>query len=107
MLQLESDASGCRITAMERGPAFRWIIQSIRRLSVVAAAALLVVGYLVLLNAFGELFGAGRGWDEPLLWFACALSALAVLVAICWILTRIARRIFGLESDRKQENKQI
>jgi H+/Cl- antiporter ClcA len=69
---------------------------------VVAAAALLIVGYLFLLNAFGELYGAGQGWDNPLIWLACALSALVVLVVACWALTRFAWWITGRKSGNQQ-----
>ena len=94
----------CRIDTMGDGPVHRWIIQSARRASVVAAAALLILGYLFLLNAFGELYGAGQGWNNPLLWLACALSALVVLVAVCWILTRFVWWISGRNSiNQKRE----
>lgn len=88
------------ISTMTKRPLTRYIIQGLRRLSVVIAAVLIILGYLLLLNFFGELYGAGNGWDNPLLWFACAFSALTVLVAMCWALTKLAGRFAG----RKPEN---
>ena len=67
------------------------IIQAIRRLTVVAAATLIIVSYVYLLNFFGNVYGAGQGWDNPLLWFGSAMSALIVVVAISWILTKLVR----------------
>ena len=89
---------------MKTRPVFHWIIQSIRRLSVVAAAVLIIAGYLLLLNYFGKLYGAGQGWDNPLLWFACAISALVALVAICWAFTRLAWRVAGRISDKRSRS---
>lgn len=88
------------ISTMPKRTITDWIIQGFRRLSVVVAAVLIILGYLYLLNYFGNLYGAGQGWDNSLLWFACALSALVVLVAICWALTKLV----WLATGRKPPN---
>ena len=68
-----------------------YIIQAIRRLTVVIAAATIILAYIALLNLFGGLFGAGKGWDNPLRWFASAVSALIVVFAASWLLTRTGK----------------
>lgn len=77
-----------------------YIKQTVRRFTVVVTAVAIIVGYLYLLNYFGEIFGAGQGWDNPLLWFVCALSALIVVCIVCWVLAKTTRWIASRVMNR-------
>lgn len=73
---------------MTKGKLQAHIIRTIRRVTVVVAATTIILTYIYLLNYFAELFGAGQGWGNPLLWFASAMVALAVVFSTCWLLTK-------------------
>ena len=74
---------------MSKGNLKAYIIRTIRRLTVVIAATVIILSYIYLLNYFGEMFGTGQGWGNPLLWFSSAVMALVIVFSACWFLTKV------------------
>ena len=74
---------------MAKGQLKAHIIRIIRRLTVVAAAAVIILSYIFLLNYFSEMFGAGQGWGNPLSWFSSAIVSLVAVFFACWFLTKV------------------
>ena len=74
---------------MAEGKSKIYIIRTIRRLTVVIAATVIILPYIYLLNYFGEMFGAGQGWGNPLSWFSSAVVALVTVFFACWLLTKV------------------
>lgn len=74
---------------MAKGQLKAHIIRNTRRLTAVVAATVIILSYIYLLNYFGEMFGAGHGWGDPLSWFSSAVVALVTVFSACWFLTKV------------------